>query len=145
MTLQDLLEDYVETRLAYDKAHAISSNADARFKAAKRRLADGMIANTKSYDPPDIPLKFHLRDQFTFACNVDNEDDVKEWLHERYGDIEEFTVPKVVKSTVTDRFQADIEAELLDEFDVPDFFDLKTRPDVSCNGWKAYSEEQRSE
>lgn len=143
--MQELIDEYVETRLAYDDAHAISVEADKKHKTARRRLVEGMEKVSNTIDPPEIALKFTLSTKFSIACNQDNKEDVKEWLHEHYGDIEEFTEQALVKKTVEERLKADIEGEELDEFDVPDFFDLKTRPDVSCTGWKKYSTARRSE
>ena len=57
----------------------------------------------------------------------------------------EFTTEKVVKKTVETKLKDDIEGEQLDEFDVPDFMNLKTRPDVSCTGYKQFSAERRGE
>lgn len=144
MTLQTLLDEYIETRLAYDDAHAISSAADKEHKAAKAKLVDAMMAETTTLAPPDTGLKLHLRNQFSISCNKDNEESVKDWLHEHYGDIEEFTVMKVDKKTVEERLKTDIEGEQLDEFSVPDFMNLKTRPDVSCTGWKQFSTNKRT-
>jgi len=145
MTIQELTDEYIRTRLAYDEAHALSSAADKEHKGAKGKLVAEMEKLSNTIDPPELALKFHLRNMFSISCNKDNEEDVKEWLHERYGDIEQFTTQKVDKKTVEEKLKADIEGEELDQFEVPDFMNLKTRPDVSCTGWKAYSAQQRSE
>lgn len=144
MTLQTLLDDYIETRLAYDDAHAISSAADKVHKVAKAKLVEQMMAESTTLAPPDTGLKLHLRNQFSISCNKDNEEQVKNWLHEHYGDVEEFTVQKVDKKTVEEKLKTDIEGEVLNEFDVPDFMALKTRPDVSCTGWKQFSADKRN-
>jgi hypothetical protein len=143
-TLNDLLEEYTSTRLTYDDAHAISAAADKEHKAAKAKLVDQMIADEQRGVKLDNGLAFNLRNQFSISCNKENEEDVKEWLHGHYGDVNEFTVEKVDKKTVEERLQADIEGEQLDEFDVPEFMKLKTRPDVSCTGWKQFSANERS-
>ncbi len=140
---EELINEYIETRLAYDTAHAISVEADKVFKGAKKRLVDGMIEAKDEGKKKSYGLGFYLSNQFSIACNKENEDDVKDWLEERYGDLEEFCAQKVQKSTVEERLKSDIEGEQLNEFDVPDFMNLKTRPDVSCTGWKKYSLEQR--
>ena len=144
-TLNDLIDGYVETRLAYDDAHEISSAADKEHKAAKAKMVDRMIADEQKGVKMDFGIAFNLRNQFSISCNKDNEEDVKAWLHDHYGDLEEFTEQKVAKKTVEERLKSDIEGEQLDEFDVPDFMNLKTRPDVSCTGWKKFSTERRSE
>ncbi len=142
--ISELIEDYITTRLAYDDAHAISSQADSEHKAVKAKLVDAMVEAREKGKKMDFGLSFHLRSVFSIACNKGNEDDVKEWLHDRYGDLEQFTEQKVDKKTVEERLKSDIEGEELDQFEVPDFMNLKTRPDVSCTGWKAYSAQQRS-
>ncbi len=143
--IQELIDEYIETRLDYDIAHEISVAADKEHKAAKAKLVQGMVDAQERGKKMDYGIAFHLSDQFSIKCNKDNEADVKEWLHERYGDVHEFTVEKVDKKTVEEKLKADIEGEELDQFDVPDFFDLKTRPDVSCTGWKKYSIARRSQ
>jgi len=143
--IETLIDGYISTRLAYDDAHDISVQADSEHKAAKRKLVEGMVAARERGKKMDFGIAFNLRDQFSISCNKENEADVKDWLHERYGDIEQFTTLKVDKSTVEDQLKADIEGEELDLFDVPDFMKLKTRPDVSCTGWKAFSAKKRSE
>lgn len=143
-TMNDLIDEYVETRLAYDDAHEISSAANKEHKQAKAQLVEKMIEDKQKGVKLDYGIAFSLRNQFSISCNKDNEEDVKDWLHGHYGDIEEFTVMKVDKKTVEERLKADIEGEQLDEFDVPDFMKLKTRPDVSCTGWKKYSTERRT-
>ena len=143
MDIQNLLDEYMKTRLAYDDAHEISSAADKVHKAAKAKLVDAMIEETTTLAPPETGLKFHLRNQFSISCNKDNEELVKDWLHDHYGDVAEFTVEKVDKKTVEERLKNDIEGEQLDEFSVPEFMNLKTRPDVSCTGWKQFSTNER--
>ena len=100
MTLQDLIDDYIETRLAYDDAHAISSAADKVHKAAKAKLVEQMLEEQQTGMKMDFGLAFHLRNQFSISCNKDNEEQVKDWLHEHYGDVEEFTVHNFDKKTV---------------------------------------------
>jgi hypothetical protein len=142
-TLPELIDGYVETRLAYDDAHEISAAADKEHKAAKAQLVEKMIEDEQRGIKLDSGIAFNLRNQFSISCNKDNELQVKDWLHEHYGDLSEFTVEKVDKKTVEERLKDDIEGEQLDEFDVPDFMDLKTRPDVSCTGWRKFSTERR--
>lgn len=144
MTAQALIDDYITTRLAYDEAHAISVAADKEHKAVRAQLVEAMVDEGQKGMKMDFGLNFNLKNCFSIACNKDNEDDVKQWLHDRYGDIEDFTVLKVDKKTVEERLKSDIEGEELDQFDVPEFMNLKTRPDVSCTGWKNYSAQQRS-
>ncbi len=144
MKIQELIDDYITTRLTYDVAHEASSAADRAHRAAKACLVEGMQEVSNTIDPDELPLKFTLRNQFTISCNEKNEEQMKDWLHEQFGDVEEFVIPKVTKKTVVDRLKHDIEEGLLDEHEVPDFVNLKTRPDVSCSGWKAYSNEQRN-
>lgn len=141
--MEELIELYCRTRLDYDEKHEASSLADAAHKAAKARLVEAMIDAKEKGKTMDYGLRFNLRNQFSIRCNADNEIDVKDWLHERYGDVNLFTVEKVSKKAVEEKLKEDIEGEVLDEFDVPDFMALKTRPDVSCTGWKQYSANQR--
>ena len=143
--IQDLIDEYIETRLDYDEKHEVSVAADKAHKGAKAKLVAGMVEARERGKKIDYGLDFYLSDQFSIKCNKDNEEDVKEWLHEHYGDVHEFTEEKLVKKTVEEKLKTDIEGEELDQFDVPDFFDLKTRPDVSCRGWKKYSTARRSE
>lgn len=142
--IEELIEEYISTRLSYDDAHALSSQADKEHKAAKAKLVDGMVKAREKGKKMDYGLNFNLRNVFSISCNQENEDQVKDWLHDRYGDIEQFTTLKVDKKTVEEKLKADIEGEALDQFDVPDFMNLKTRPDVACAGWKAYSAQKRS-
>ncbi len=141
---EELVQDYIDTRLTYDDAHAISVKANAMHQKAKKALVEEMEKTSRQHDPPG-DLKFHLSNVFTIACNKDNEDDVKDWLEGRYGDLEEFCLQKVQKSTVEERLKADIEGEKLNLFDVPDFMNLKTGNQLNCNGWKQYSAKVRSE
>lgn len=141
-----LERDYIQTRLDYDRAHQLSQQAHSNYKSAERELADGMIEmGDQGKNKAETPLRFHLRNTFSIACNKENEDDIKDWLHERYGDVELFTTQKVVKKTVEERIKLDIETENLDEFDVPDFMDLKNRKDLRCTGWKEYAAQVRNE
>lgn len=140
----DLVQEYIDTRLAYDDAHAISVKANSVHNKAKKALVTAMEQKSRQHDPPG-ELKFHLSKVFTISCNKDNEDDVKDWLEERYGDLEEFCAQKVQKKTVEERIKNDIEAEKLNEFDVPDFMNLNNSNQLNCNGWKQYSTRIRSE
>lgn len=140
---EELVDAYCITRLAYDQAHAISVSANSLHQKAKKALVTKMEQTSRQHDPPG-ELKFHLSQIFTIACNKDNEDDVKDWLENRYGDLEEFCLQKVQKKTVEEKIKNDIEAELLNEFDVPDFMNLKNGNQLNCNGWKQYSANQRS-
>jgi hypothetical protein len=132
------IDRYLETRLAYERAKSLSDEADRFHKGAKAALVEAMLEEQQTGVKLDNGLAFNLSNQFSFACNENNEEDVKVWLHERYGDLSEFTVEKLHKPSVSERLKADIEGEQLDEFDVPEFFDLKTRPNVNCQGWKDY-------
>lgn len=145
--LQQLTDEYIDTRMAYDVAHATSSAADKAHKAVKKQLVDEMLEVSRTIDNDEIPegMKLRLVDKFSVKCNEDNEEEVKDWLHDRYGDIEEFTKPKLHKKTIVERLQADIEGGELDQFDVPEIMDLKNGPQITCDGWKAYSLNQRSE
>lgn len=140
---EDLVTDYIDTRLAYDDAHALSVAADKEHRKAKKKLVEAMEKKSRQHDPPG-DLKFHLSKVFTITCNKDNEDDIKDWLEARYGDIEEFCAHKVQKKDVVERIQNDIEAEKLNEFDVPDFMNLNNSNQLNCNGWTQYSKERRS-
>ncbi len=76
---EELVKDYVDTRLAYDDAHALSVAANTEHQKAKKKLVEEMEKTSRQHDPPGV-LKFHLSNIFTIACNKDNEDDVKDWL-----------------------------------------------------------------
>lgn len=143
MAIQELIDDYIATRLAYDEAHEISSAADKAHKAVKAKLVEAMETSDDTGIKKSFGLSFNLRNQFSIACNMDNEDDVKEWLHDHYGDLAQFTKEKVDKKAVEEQLKSDIEGEKLDEFDVPEFMNLKTRRDVSCTGWKQFSQQHR--
>ena len=140
---ENLVQAYCDTRLAYDAAHAISVKANTVHNKAKKKLVEAMEKKSRQHDPPG-ELKFHLSKVFGITCNKDNEDDVKDWLEERYGDLEEFCTQKVQKKTVEERIKNDIEGELLNQFDVPDFMNLKDEHQLNCNGWKQYSASQRN-
>lgn len=142
--IQAAIDSYLETRVDYERAHEASVAADRAHKAAKMQLVEAMIEAQQTGLKMDNGLAFHLSNQFSIRCNEENEEDVKVWLHERYGDVSEFLVEKLNKPRVTEKLKQDIEGEKLDEFEVPDFFDLKTRPDVSCRGWKSYYEGQKA-
>jgi hypothetical protein len=138
MSKETLIEDYIQTRLDYDRIHAESTKAWADHLRAKGKLRDWLLDSPEKAIPLKNGLSFHLRNQFTISCNQENEGQIKEWLHDHYGDLALFTEEKVNKYTVQDRLKADIEGEQLDEFEVPDFMNLKTRPDVSCTGWSEF-------
>lgn len=141
--IQTLIDRYIETRLDYDEAHEASVRADKAHKAAKAQLVETMIELGRTGEKLDNGLSFNLRNQFSISCSEANEEHVLDWLEEHYGDAEEFIVPKPNKRAITEKLKTDIEGGKLDELDVPDFFALKTRPDVSCTGWKPYSEKHR--
>lgn len=143
-TLNELIDEYISTRLAYDDAHAISSAADKEHKRAKGAMVEKMLEDNQKGVKLENGLAFNMRNQFSISCNKDNEEQVKDWLQDHYGDVEEFTVLKVDKKTVEEKLKGDIEGERLDEFDVPEALKLKTRPDVSCTGWKQFSSNRRS-
>jgi len=144
-TVNQAIEEWIDTKLAYEEAHAISSKADATHKAAKRKLVEAMAAEERTaLKHSETGLQFDVRQVFSIRCNQDNEDQMKDWLHDTYGDIEEFTTQKLSKSTVTDRIKADIEAETLDEYDVPDFVGLTKGSDVWCLGFKQYMKERQT-
>ena len=90
-------------------------------------------------------LKFDIRPVFSIKCNKDNEDDVKEWLNDKYGDLGEFTKEALVKKFIVKRIRKDIDADELDELDVPEFVGLKNRPDVWCHGWSAFQSQRSKE
>ena len=143
MSLQNLIDDYLETRMAYDEVKAISTQRYKEHAAAKAKLVDEMLAQQQQsvkFGTGQLDgMTFYLRSQFSISCNQSNEDDVKTWLHDRYGDVHEFTVEKVNKKAVEEKLKTDIEGEQLDEFEVPDFMNLTTRPDVSVTGYKQYA------
>ena len=111
-TLNELCAEYAETRLIYDEAHAHSTQKHHEHQAAKAKLIEEMEKSSASYDPTDLPLKFTLKDQFSIACNVKNEAEVKEWVHETWGDLAQFTEEKLVKTTVQDSDQGSKVEEL---------------------------------
>lgn len=141
--IQGLIDEYTNTRLAYDEAHERSVRADKAHKAAKAQLVEAMLEEQTSGVKLENGLSFNLRNQFSISCNEKNEQEVLSWLQDHYGDAEEFIIPKPNKRAITEKLKDDIEGGELDEFDVPEAFALKTRPDVSCTGWKPYSEKNR--
>lgn len=141
--MQHLIDEYIETRLDYDEKHEQSNMANTVHQSARARLVEAMIDAKQKGQKLDSGLAFNLRNQFSISCTEKNEEEIKGWLHEHYGDANEFTVEKVSKKAVEERLKSDIEGEKLDEFDVPDFMKLKTRQDVSCIGWRQYSATQR--
>ena len=147
MTLEEKIDEYLATRVAYDEAHALSSQAYKEHQAAKAKLVDLMLdeqkQSVKFRDGELAGMNFFLKNEFSISCTEANNDEIKTWLQDRYGDVHEFTVEKVNKKSVVDRIKTDIEAEKLDEFEVPDFMNLKTRPDVTCTGYKQFSAKQR--
>ena len=142
-TVNEAIQKWIDTRLAYEEAHELSAKADAAHKAAKKLLVEAMGEEERdAFKHSETGLRFDLREVFSIACNEKNEDEMKDWLHEVYGDIEEFTTAKLSKKTVTARLKQDIEAEELDEYDVPDFVGLKKHKDVWCLGFKQYMQER---
>ena len=148
MTLQDQIDAYLETRVAYDIVHAESSELYTQHQAAKAKLVDAMLEEEKQAvkfgEGELMGLNFFLKNVFSVSCTEANNDEWIEWLQEKYGDAAEYTVEKVSKKLVEEKLKTDIEGEELDEFDVPDFVNLKTRADVSCTGYKQYSANRRS-
>lgn len=143
------IEAYLQTRIDYKDAKAESDAADRRHKAAKAALVEAMLEEQQSgYKPTDdspfCGLSFYLSNDFSIRCNEENEEELKSWLHERYGDIAEFTILKAHKPSITERLKEDIEGGELDEFDVPDFVGLNTRPNVGCRGFDSYYNSKKS-
>lgn len=148
MTLQDRIDAYLETRVAYDIVHAESSELYGTHQAAKTALVEAMLDEDKQAvkfrDGELAGMNFFLKNVFSVSCTEANNDEWIEWLQERYGDAAEYTVEKVSKKSVEEKLKNDIEGEELDQFDVPDFAKLKTRPDVTCTGYKQFSADRRS-
>lgn len=140
--LQTLIDEYLATRQAYDEAKAISDGKYSEHKAAKAKLVDEMLAqeqqSIKFGEGRLEGMNFYLRSVFSISSTLANEDQIKDWLQEHYGDASEFTIERVNKKALEERLKNDIEGEQLDEFDVPDFMNLTTRPDVSVMGYKQY-------
>jgi hypothetical protein len=147
MTLQDKIDAYLETRVAYDVIHAESSALYAQHQGAKAALVDAMLEEEKQavkFGEGELKgMSFFLKNVFSVSCTEANNDECIEWLQEKYGDAAEFTVERVNKRLLEEKLKTDIEGEELDEFDVPDFMKLKTRPDVSCTGYKQFSANRR--
>lgn len=148
MTLQDQIDAYLETRVAYDVIHAESSELYSQHQAAKAKLVEAMLAEEKQsvkFGEGELKgMSFYLKNVFSVSCTEANNDEWIEWLQSRYGDAAEYTIERVSKKAVEERLKTDIEGEELDEFEVPDFVKLKTRADVSCTGYKQFSQERRS-
>lgn len=147
MTIKEKIDEYLMTRVAYDEAHEVSSKAYKQHQAAKAKLVDQMLAEqqqaVKFGDGEWAGMQFYLKSEFSISCTDANNAEVMDWLQEHYGDVHEFTTEKVHKKAVVDRLKSDIEGERLDEFEVPAFFNLKTRPDVTCTGYKQFSAQKR--
>jgi hypothetical protein len=137
------IEAYLQTRVDYKDAKAASDAADKIHKGAKAALVEAMLEEQQqgyipADDSPFQGLSFHLSDDFSIKCNAANREEVKTWLHERYGDLAEFTFEDVSKPSVVERLKNDIQGEKLDQDDVPEFFGLNTWPNVSCRGFDNY-------
>lgn len=148
MTLQDKIEAYLDTRVAYDVAHAISSDLYGQHQGAKQALVEAMLDEDKQAvkfgDGELKGMNFFLKNVFSVSCTEANNDEWIAWLQERYGDAAEYTIERVNKKAVEEKLKTDIEGEELDQFEVPDFVKLKTRPDVTCTGYKQFSANRRS-
>lgn len=90
--------------------------------------------NTMSYMEDGTAI--HFRAQCSVSVTQDNEEEVREWLRQQYGDDEQFSKDALDKPSIIAQIKADLASGELSETEVPKDMKLTQFPGISVSGWK---------
>lgn len=128
---------YYEARQRADIAKRVYSEAYRAQKDAEEKLIETMMdlgINTMSYMEDGTAI--HFRAQCSVSVTQDNEEEVREWLRQQYGDDEQFSKDALDKPSIIAQIKADLASGELSETEVPKDMKLTQFPGISVSGWK---------
>ena len=128
-------ETYRKARATYEEIHAESSKAHREMENAKHRLVDSLIDSGQKAVAFEDGCSVNLRRAFRISVTKDNEWSIREWANQAVGSDKQFEKTALDKPALTEYLKERVEKGEMQASDVPDFFKLKTSPDLQVNGW----------
>ena len=128
---------YYEARQRADMAKAVYSEAYRAQKEAETKLVECMMdLGITRLDYMRDGTKIHFQGKCSVSITQENEEEVRQWLRERYGDDMQFSTEKLDKPAVTAKIKEDLHGQELSETEVPKHMKLNQFPGLSVTGWK---------
>lgn len=141
MTLRDLMNRYLDARLAWDEAHAISIDMHHKMRQAEAALVEAMLAQQLKTAKGDDGVAYNLKRSFNCSVTKDNTDAIRDWLVETEGDDEPFIEEKVSKPALTEYLKKKVE-DGVPEDSFPAWLKVSSRPTLSVPGYKDWRSRQ---
>lgn len=148
--MKEILAEYREARVRKDAANFEFKEAQERFKAAEKKLAQHLLDQKLRNTTDDEGRQYSLRPAFWYKKGKDVTEKVLHWLEKRQQDPEQYWEPKLKTKRLTEYlkevYEAEGKAPLPDsETGVPEFMKLDTTPTIAVRGWKEDEEEDNNE
>ena len=129
--------NYYEVRQRHDIAKRTCSEAYSAMKAAESKLIEYMMdLGISRLDYMSDGTKIHFQGRCSVSVTKANEDEVRTFLRETYGDEAPYVRESLDKPAITERIREDLAAGELSETEVPDIMKLSQYPGLSVSGWK---------
>ena len=139
--MKEVLAEYRDARIRKDAANFEFKQAQERFKAAEKKLAEHLVDQGLRNTTDDVGRQYSLRPAFWYRKSKDIAEKVLSWLETRGQDPEQYWEPSLKTKRLTEYlktvFENEGKAPLPDsETGVPQFLNLDTTPTISVRGWK---------
>lgn len=136
---------YASCRLNAENCEELAKIAKANMRGAESDLIDLMLDREVSGVPDESGSYASTARDWSIACNAENKAEVEDFLQRIYGDAEVFKTFILDKFAIQAKLRKDCEDEdhELVEAELPEFFNLNTRPKLRVKGWiKKQAEEE---
>ena len=126
--LNQAIEAYLALREQHKEADRVAKQLYWAMKSAEGAAVDAMLDNEIQSITDSAGVRVNLRSHVSCSVTVANQDQIREWLTEAYGDDKDYVEEKVIKTEITKLIKANPENEF------PDFLKVDTRPGLSVSG-----------
>lgn len=127
--INELTDLYYEARRLYDEITAEQKTRSRIMRTREMAMVDAMLELGWTSINRTDGTKPTLAAHFDISLTKDNEQQARAWLMETEGDDAPFLKEKLDKTAVRALLKEK------GEDDVPDFFNVKTRPVLRVTGW----------
>ena len=135
MSVKAACDIYYEWRRRHQEAKAAAADIAQRLWHAEQALIDAMLNEDMKTMKREDGTTVSLRRKFSCSVTQKNQDDIRDWLVERFGDDSEYVKEIVDKPALAAKLQSMLDEDEIEIDNLPEFLSASTRPAVSVRGW----------
>ncbi len=131
----EIADELYKAREEHDRLKELCHEAQVVYRRICAKLIDEMAdKDVQHFRHQNLTIS--TKKHFAISVTADNNDDIRKWLMETYGDDTDFLTENVSKKILTEKIREEVTGNEKYEEEYPDFLNLKTARIIQVDGWK---------